>query len=186
MEGPYSEWWSKHGGRESQSEMYFTLPENVPNEAYGSQISYGKPSILYTSSNLWIISQCCVSVAPFFYSLSCCVFRLILPHSFLYSFSFSLSFQLSHPFIVLALIRLHRARRTGGKSMSCGRADGAAPFKYLMELTGSADLVELRGELKVRFPKAAISTAQLRSTPWSRWLTSEDNVCRIQVLCECR
>ena len=49
--------------------------------------------------------------------------------------------------------------------MSCGRADGAAPFKYLMELTGSADLVELRGELKVRFPKAATSTAQLRSTP---------------------
>lgn len=103
-----------------------------------------------------------------------------------YSFSFSLSFQLSHPFIVLTLIRLHHALPNGGKSMSCGRADGAAPFKYLMELTGSADLLELRGELKVRFPKATTSTAQLRSTPWSRWLTSENNVRRIQVLCECR
>lgn len=28
--------------------------------AYGSQISYGKPSILYTLPNLWIISQRCL------------------------------------------------------------------------------------------------------------------------------
>lgn len=41
----------------------------------------------------------------------------------------------------------------GCKSMSRGRADGAALFKYLMELTGGGDLVKLGGKLKVRFPK---------------------------------
>lgn len=41
--------------------------------------------------------------------------------------------------------------------MSCGRADWASLFKYLMELTGGADLIELEGELKIRFPKAATS-----------------------------
>lgn len=46
--------------------------------------------------------------------------------------------------------------------MSPGGADGAALFKYLMELTGGADLIELGGELKVRFPKATTSTSQLR------------------------
>lgn len=34
--------------------------------------------------------------------------------------------------------------------MSLGRSDKAALFKYLMELTGCADLKELGGELKVR------------------------------------
>lgn len=46
--------------------------------------------------------------------------------------------------------------------MSRGVAYGAALFKYLMELTSSADLIELGGKLKVRFPKAATSTPQLR------------------------
>ncbi len=36
-----------------------------------------------------------------------------------------------------------------------------ALFKYLMKLTGSADLEELGGKLKVRFPKVTTSTTQL-------------------------
>lgn len=46
--------------------------------------------------------------------------------------------------------------------MSRGRAYGAALFKYLIELTDSADLMELGGELNVRFPKVVTSTAQLK------------------------
>lgn len=49
----------------------------------------------------------------------------------------------------------------GCKSVSRGGADGAALFKYLMELSIRADLEELGVELKVRFPRAT-STTQLR------------------------
>lgn len=137
--------------------------------AYGSQISYRKPSILYTLPNLWIISQCslflCRLTLPFlilsvgvflnpppFVSFSPSLF--CIPSHFLFHSIFHTSSSSS---VLLGFMALSE----GCKSMSCGRADGAALFKYLMELTGGADLIELGGELKVRFPKAATSTTQL-------------------------
>lgn len=125
-------------------------------DAYGSQISYGEPSLLYTFPNLWIISQQPDDTFP--YSLCCCVF--LNPPPFV-SFSPTLFLGLSD---FLFYCNFHTPSSSslwlgfiviseGCKSTSRGRADGAALFKYLMELAGCADLIELGGELKVRFPK---------------------------------
>lgn len=136
--------------------------------AYGSQISYGKPSILYTLPNLWIVSLRCLflrRLKPPILILSVALSFITLrplPHSPRLFSSFCAFFSFA-----VASARLLRPRTDCFVVLSegCkphGRADGAALFKYLMGLIGSADLVELRGELEVSLPKAATSATQSR------------------------